>query len=1723
MSEKNKEELANMYKEEFAQKRAIFKAGLNDEQRKFIIEVESKTYAGKSSYYKAFFNGLSNGKYKRPSDFVNDKLDWIFDGYIYRRFKAALCYALDHSRDWAYSTSYYRRSFRSSQYYMDRLLGIMYEFHSQMNIDKDVCDILNLNLNDMEKACFLSRNDWRPCGCSEMGIAYELDMNNSLVESAVEEIIMGDSEVPMQNFIIRGIVKSNNVKMHELLGKLLLAAKLQEGLRQNICENMDIGTIPAFKSILKVIVDNNLIRFSSVKRAVGTWLGLIEPDSRALERISDKSIELIVRCIEDRQCAEEFINTEDCMKIYIGLWSIAVYNTIEAIEVVKKLSENGTHHQVLTSGYFCANLDNTELAGNLAKAVIADHKDEQDILAVYMPHFLAFGSFFVKRQLKDILKEKDYFDNKEEAEKYYDIMLHIYEGISGKNVEFSPCIFPWYSASLKKTYVIEKLCYIAAYLEDSDKTDYVCDLLKECDADNRSTCLFVLLDNPKTSKQKAVATQMLCDKESYTRRTAASIVESMKKEDSNYLQMEDMLRYKAADMRSVLIEFLYKQEDDKLAGTIERLLEDSKEEKRTAGLDMVMRLSKDVKRSGLYENVLPLVNNISAPTSKEKVLINNILGCDTEDNQETKILFDKSDKYIPKFLETEFYDNAVDVFMRYFPDSKLKEQLLLNTEKKSVLGVIKDKFTKPSSECAQLTKKDCDSLYKLFAQHASDEYRGYGGETYTFASKIGYFREVIDGKDNEIPGLAIWKEWYENNIGAPERLYRMYILLKARSMGVDFDDAIRPYIIQIFGSGFQIMHTYQYKEYMLKIVLRLINEYCSKADKLAIAVAAGYWYVKCLPQDKVLIKSIPPLNMISYCREREAHFITHSQLCGILGEINCKSGECFKGVFPLAVMIAEKTFMRDVKMAEENPSVIYYRERRHLVSPRSYDYADGLFSEPGVVPYILAVHYGILSKNALYEYIFRPDNIGNAIETITLIASGLREQGRKVTKRGHFSWFNRRQELLMEEFKDDVQLRELVDEVYENVVNEVLSKELKRGDSETVYSKIIHNVKRIYGIDNLIAILVALGKDTLERSSYYSGDSKKANMSRLLSVCIPLADDNADKLRNALAKTDITDKKLIEAALYSPEWIDIVGEYLGIEGFKSACYYFMAHMNERFDDKRKAIIAKFTPLSEEELNDGAFDINWFKNAYETVGKKQFDIVYDAAKYISDGAKHSRARKYADATLGIMEVDDTENKITDKRNKDLVMAYSLIPVSNEDDIIRRYLFLQNFLKESKKFGSQRIASEKKAVEIAMSNLAMNAGYSDVTRLTLRMETKLIDDIRELFEDKEIEDVILRLNVSDEGKAEIIRQKAGKVLKSVPAKLKKHEYVVRLTESKKKLTEQFKRTKIMFEQAMEEETQFTVEEIKVLHKNPVANAVVKNLVFKSGDSLGFLVGNKLVDYNGSEILLSDGDKVLVAHPYRIYKDGHWADYQKNLFDNKITQVFKQVFRELYVKTDEELELNYSRRYSGNQIQPKKTVACLKGRRWVADIEDGLQKVYYKENIVARIYAMADWFTPSDIEAPTLELVEFSDRRTGMQIKIKDIPDVVFSEVMRDVDLAVSVAHAGGVDPETSHSTVEMRAALLTFTLPLFKLDNVKINKNHAIVEGSYGTYDINLGSGVIHKRGGTMITVLPVHSQHRGKIFLPFADDDPKTAEIITKVIMFAQDKKIKDVNILEQIR
>lgn len=110
------------------------------------------------------------------------------------------------------------------------------------------------------------------------------------------------------------------------------------------------------------------------------------------------------------------------------------------------------------------------------------------------------------------------------------------------------------------------------------------------------------------------------------------------------------------------------------------------------------------------------------------------------------------------------------------------------------------------------------------------------------------------------------------------------------------------------------------------------------------------------------------------------------------------------------------------------------------------------------------------------------------------------------------------------------------------------------------------------------------------------------------------------------------------------------------------------------------------------------------------------------------------------------------------------------------------------------------------------------------------------------------------------------------------------------------------------------------------------------------------------------------------------------------------------------------------------------------------------------------------------------------------------------MRDLALVVSVARAGGVDPESSTSSTEARTALIRGTLAPFDLGNVQLSEKHVTIDGKLSHYNNTLGSGVVHQQPGGAIYIIPVDSRHRGRIFLPFADNadnDPKTAEIVQR--------------------
>jgi hypothetical protein len=222
-------------------------------------------------------------------------------------------------------------------------------------------------------------------------------------------------------------------------------------------------------------------------------------------------------------------------------------------------------------------------------------------------------------------------------------------------------------------------------------------------------------------------------------------------------------------------------------------------------------------------------------------------------------------------------------------------------------------------------------------------------------------------------------------------------------------------------------------------------------------------------------------------------------------------------------------------------------------------------------------------------------------------------------------------------------------------------------------------------------------------------------------------------------------------------------------------------------------------------------------------------------------------------------------------------------------------------------------------------------------------------------------------------------------------------------------------------------------------------------------------------------------------------------------------------------EKQQKDHSSRYEGHQLNPRQAIALLGARGWVSVPEEGIRRTFHHDGLSAWVEFLEGFLTPAEVDGLTVAHVVFTGRGEYRRLDLEAIPARVFSETMRDLDLVVSVAHRGGVDPEATASTIEMRSALLRETLQLLKILNVRLSGAHAFVDGKLASYNIHLGSGVVHRQPGGSLCIIPVHSQHRGRIFLPFADDDPKTAEVVSKVLLLAKDEAIQDPTILEQLR
>ena len=1496
-----------------------------------------------------------------------------------------------------------------------------------------------------------------------------------------EEIFFGEHEIGgVCESLIKAALMVKDARYHTLVEKLLLAAQLQEGLRQTILESLDETTVPVLQHFIALILEHNLTRFSSVVRAVDVWFGFgWEAPQQAVVK---RTLELAQTYLADLDKAREAVGSKDNVERYVALWAVAVYNVQEALSLATEA------------------LNNTQTSYEACVAVLyfmyQTQKKTSEILPFAEKYFgiePAWDYWILQNLPKGEIPQELFEKMRTAAHKLPK---------DGKN--FEGLGFRWLNFTVKPLDIYQSVLKVA----NEQQQQILAGELAEIPVDVRHILLddiFPVLsrgrysyyseeeknlppeDYPADSWQRTLVRTALNDKGPYVVSKAMEVLKKVPLVQDDILALEQVLSRKNKEQRKESVALLVKQPEAVLKDSTSRMIVSKNADQRLAALEILTVLQEEQRLTDYVTEQVEAYKGRKL-SKNEQVLMDKLT---YNPETATELRYDLTNGFGVLNL-----DNLTSFDL---PKPQFDKE---RKEKKG--GFLFDKLVN-----IQKVGEGISELLALWRSNKDYEYQyeGYQGATETIL--LGYgIRRQHKGKDDEtpmeiledLPLADLWKGWHEKyQFNEVE-----YYFAKRYCGNLYYENAIP--------QGLDDYLAMYYPDFKVRFEGQ-VHSYYGEARRAESLL--GY-LMNAYSEDRALLASFK----LSVFEDALATFPKE------------KRGEIYKRGY-------SSLDWDDV--VTDYAAVVYYGDDGDF----PYYTDDQLFRLWQILYYLyIEVKKDLdAQKNTIKDvlpyvrnFVRREERLPGINEGLLQLTLMLYNKGRLTTDdliffcllnnelfamaQGAENHFSRR---LPKWIKDTLTFPEIL---LEEIRTHMLQVELQRGDLPTDASVYISSLSEIEGAQYFFEALERMGKEPFAKG-YGSGVSKRFTFSRILEVSQPSATDTFTAFKKHLDEVKLDKKRLVEAACYAPHWTEWIGDYLKIKSFREAVWWFIAHTTDYMDAEKETIVSQYSTVPRDDFQRGAIDVDWYHRVHKAVGKEGWKLIQESAKYLSEGMGYRRVKLYSAVLTGEIKLSEVIQKITEKRDKDYVMALGLVPINKkkeEEDLVSRYNLLQTFLKESKQFGQQRQESEKNAVEIGLDNLSRNAGYEDSIRFSWAMEAKATQQIMEKST-LVIDDTQLQLVVDEEGKADIIVTKGDKTLKSIPDKYKKSKEVEALKEGKTYLTKQYSRTRLSLEQAMLSQTLFTVAELHRIMEHPVVRAMLSKLVLFNPETQasGFWQDGYLLNAEGEKVALKADDKLLIAHPSHLFYAVQWDLYQKYLFDKELKQPFKQVFRELYIPTKDELETsNRSERYQGHQVQPQKTVALLRGRGWTVNYEEGLQRVYHKEGFRATIYAAADWYTPSDVEAPTLEYVVFYSLKDGKEVPMKEINPVIFSEVMRDVDLVVSVAHVGGVDPEASHSTMQMRAALARESARLFKLTNVEVKERHILVKGKLGEYSIHLGSGMV-SRGGLQLSILAVQSQHRGRVFLPFVDDDPKSAEIISKMRLLAEDDKIKDPTILRQIK
>lgn len=206
--------------------------GLSGMEKQLALDLMENRMAG-NEILNRIVREYEHCRDKKPSQWFSSGMRRAFlDGFVPKGFQESYLYVIDKMNRFPFPRGWSRRSIRTAGYgpQIRQVFSLLLTYERLFYIGENL-EAYILKRLDPEKLDYV-RNVWEFNMNFSYVYAAEIDRGNQAVIGAFKKLILSENNTAyLDREMILGIVRSDNRELQELLCGLLLAARLQEGLR----------------------------------------------------------------------------------------------------------------------------------------------------------------------------------------------------------------------------------------------------------------------------------------------------------------------------------------------------------------------------------------------------------------------------------------------------------------------------------------------------------------------------------------------------------------------------------------------------------------------------------------------------------------------------------------------------------------------------------------------------------------------------------------------------------------------------------------------------------------------------------------------------------------------------------------------------------------------------------------------------------------------------------------------------------------------------------------------------------------------------------------------------------------------------------------------------------------------------------------------------------------------------------------------------------------------------------------------------------------------------------------------------------------------------------------------------------------------------------------------------------------------------------------------------